>query len=139
MYSLAAQNLQQLNTMVRQTPRLVRLSALVLAAVLAVAGSAAAAGRQVTPDKCKRAAHHCGQLALVACCCGDQGDSSTPASPPSNRAQLGGLDLSLQVAPGSPMILPDLDIATAGALRLHSPPHGFCFVELPILFSTFLI
>lgn len=37
------------------------------------------------------------------------------------------------------MILPDRDAVTAGALRLHSPPHGFRFVDLPILLSTFLI
>lgn len=126
--------------MVRRLPRLVRVAALVLAVAIAAAGSVSAASQQATPDGCKRANHHCGQLSLVACCCGGhQNDGATPTSTPSDRAQLAGRDLSTQAAPVSFAILPDAETATAEALTLHAPPHGLRFVDIPILLSTFLI
>ena len=128
-----------IKAMVRWPSRLDRLAALVLAAVMALAGTASVAGRQTMPDKCTREAHQCGP-SLIACCCVGQPDGSpAPTSTPSNRAQLTAPDITAQVAPGSPMVLPDSKGATARALSLHSPPHGFRFVELPILLSTFLI
>jgi hypothetical protein len=126
--------------MVRRTPRLVRVAALVLAVAMAAAGSVSAASRQATPDGCKRAGHHCAQVSLIACCCsGHQDDGSTPTSTPSDRAQPTSPGIGTQAAPVSSAILPDAETATAEALTLHAPPHGFRFVDIPTLLSTFLI
>jgi hypothetical protein len=127
--------------MVRRPSRLDRLAALVLAAVLVVAGTVSAAGRQAPPDTCTREGHQCGE-ALIACCCAGQPDGSSapaPASTPSNRAQLTAPDATAQVAAIVTVALSDSKVASASSLRLHSPPHGYRFVELPILLSTFLI
>lgn len=127
-----------MDAMAQRTSRVDRLATLVLAVLMAVVASVSVAGRPSTPDKCTREGHHCGQ-SLIACCCVGPQDGSVPTTMPSSRVQPTGPEISIDFVPGSPVILSDCELAKTTALRLHSPPHGFRFVELPILHSTFLI
>jgi hypothetical protein len=121
-------------------PRTDRLTALLLAVTLVFAGTASIAARQAIPDECQQAGHHCGQLSLSdICCCGHQTSSTTLPTAPSERVRLTDSAITMQIVPGALVTVPDPDTEAATVLCPDVPPHGLRFIDLPILFASFLL
>lgn len=126
--------------MARRLHRVDRLTALVLAVVVVFSGAVSMAARQASPDACQMEGHHCGQLSLAECCCdGHANDSSALPTTVSDRVRLADSGITMQVGPACLTTLPDPVTAAATLARPHVPPHGLRFIELPILFATFLL
>lgn len=126
--------------MTRRHARIDQLTAAVLAVVFVFAGAASIAARSAKTNACQMEGQHCGQLALAECCCdGHPTDAATLPTTVSDRVRVGDACIGLQAVPATLAIVPDPDTAAATVLRPDVPAHGLRFIELPILFSTFLL
>lgn len=58
---------------------------------------------------------------------------------PSDRVRPTDAAVTMQIVPANLTIVPDPDTAAATVLWPDVPPHGLRFIELPILFASFLL
>ena len=111
-----------------------------LAAALAAPATLVAADAGADHQQCEREGHPCGSAIHAPCCCHvGPADQPTPASPPSGRTALVGLDAAPLTVAAFLVASIDADSVSSAVLRLHSPPHGYCFADLSILLSILLI
>jgi len=109
-----------------------RLLTLGLAVALAAGTAATVSAAGTHQPICRQESHHRGLPVMTPCCC--DGDS-TPGSIPVPRAEL-----TSPIVASSPMAVVAVASRSAGVpAQMFSPRHGYQFVSLPVLLSTFLI
>jgi len=105
-----------------------------LLAVTSAATASALAGE--THRMCVTKQHDCGQTPRITqCCCGDEQASQMESTPVQSRIDVRADLLSM------PAVMSVVQVATApyALIAIHtSPPHRF-LIDLPTLFSSFLI
>ena len=128
---LAREVLYTQNTVTDLRMKLAALS--VVAAIVAMAGAPvfAEAGNPV----CAARQHDCGKTVKMSrCCCGDQDPTRNESTPVQPRVEVR-IDVS-----STPALLSAVPLQTRFALvRVQTSPPRLCLLDLPTLFSTFLI
>jgi hypothetical protein len=115
------------------------VAAVVAALALAVPASGGFMTRDHHDTLCPQMQERCGHHSVVLTCCCDE--DSGPASNPSTPSSQGAPSASAAASTAAPpaAIVPVFAAPSQSALRLASPPHGYRTIDLPVLFSTFLI
>ena len=111
-----------------------RLAALSIVAVM-IATTGGSVFVQAIHSVCVAKQHDCGKTATISnCCCGDQ-DTRTDAIPVQSRVEVH-VDL-----PATPVLPNVVSIAPApqGLGPVRTSPPRLCLLDLPTLFSSFLI
>ena len=112
-----------------------RLAALSVVAVM-IATTGGAVFVQAIHSVCVAKQHDCGKSATISnCCCGDQDTTRTDATPVQSRVEVH-VDL-----PATPVLPNVVSIAPApqGLGPVRTSPSRLCLLDLPTLFSSFLI
>jgi hypothetical protein len=105
-----------------------------VAAMIAMTGGAVLA--QAIHPVCGAKQHDCGKTAKISkCCCGDRDAARTDSTPVQPRVEV---RADISATPALPRVI---QVApTRQALTpVHSSPPRLCLLDLPTLFSTFLI
>lgn len=111
-----------------------------LAAISVVAVMIATTGGsvfvQAIHSVCVAKQHDCGKTATISnCCCGDQDATRTDATPVQSRVEV---HVDLQATPVLPNVVPIVRAPQALVAIQTSPPR-LCLLDLPTLFSSYLI
>lgn len=117
------------------TPLRMKLAALsVVAAIVATTGGSVFA--QAIHPVCVAKQHDCGKTAKISkCCCGDQEAAWTDSTPVQPRVEVRADLLATPALPNVVHIAP----APQALSPVQTSPPRLCLLDLPTLFSTFLI
>lgn len=106
----------------------------VVAAIIATTGGSVLA--QALHPVCIAKQHDCGKTAKISkCCCGDREAARTDATPVQSRVEVRADLSATPVLPNVVHIAP----APQALSPVQTSPPRLCLLDLPTLFSTFLI
>ena len=112
-----------------------KLAALSIVAVM-IATTGGSVLVQAIHSVCVARQHDCAETATISsCCCGEQDTTRTDATPVQSRVEV---HVGLLATPVLPNVVPIVP-APQGLGRVQTSPPRLCLLDLPTLFSSFLI